>query len=161
MEELNSLSRFDVQYNDETAAYEFITDDNIAYTVTFIDYTSAISADFSVYIFGFERIPMDGKSMYGERIRNTVLYILSCFFEKNTSALVAVYDSLDGKQSGRKRLFDFWYHRFGMDVVCKKDGTFYIDDAENYAIALYAYDHPQRERLEELFDCLLALNFYN
>nr|WP_239059517.1 DUF6169 family protein [Bacteroides sp. 224] len=117
---------------------------------------------FPIYSFIIDRYPGNKKSKDIEnKVRNTILVILSKFFENNQSALVVIYDSIDGRQLYRKRLFDKWYNEFNNGSIAKKEGSFNSSNSETYAIVMYSSSHKNCDEIEKQFDNLLKNNFYN
>lgn len=162
MTELNSLAHFDIKYNYETSSYEFTTDDGVSYTITFIDYSEVMEVDFPVYSFAIERTPETKRCKNGNNaVRNTVIMILSKFFERNENVMIVIYDSSDKRQMCRKRLFDKWFEEFNDGSLYKLDGHFTIDGIENFAMALCNNNHPNLQDVEDKFRKLLDCNFYN
>lgn len=155
-------NRFDFFYSYSDKAYEFTTDDNVKYIITFLEYSSVMDVPFPVYSFIIDRSPDNQKSKdLNNKIRNTILEILNKFFESDNSALVTIYDSVDGKQMCRKRLFDRWYDLFNDGSISKKDGKFKADGQETYAVAIYSSDHEHSNLINSKFNDLLSNNFYN
>ena len=150
----DSQNRFEFFYNDSTGAYEFTTDDDVKYIISFLEYSHVMDVPFSVYSFIIERYP-------DNKIRNTIIEILRKFFESDSSALVTIYDSVDGRQQCRKRLFDRWYELFNDGRISKKDGRFEISKQESYAVAMYSSNHQYSELINSRFEELLLNNFYN
>lgn len=161
MIQLNSLDHFEVIFNEESLSYEFTTDDTIKYIITFIDYAQVIEVQFPFYAFGIERYPENERSISNNKVRNTVIYILSKFFSNNQNALVAIYDSLDGKQMFRKRLFDRWYHLFNDGSVSKVEGCFNSCEEETYAIVIYSNRNNNIDIIKEKFNYLINQDFFN
>ncbi len=162
MKQLNLLSHFNFNYSNAEHAYIFSTDDDVNYFVTFLEYQHVMDVEFPIYSFIIDRYPENKKSKdLQNKIRNTILIILSNFFENNQSALVAIYDSLDGKQLYRKKLFNKWYNEFNGGIIKKKEGKFKANNEETYAIAIYSSNHQFCSEIEEKFEKLLKKNFYN
>ena len=49
MTELNSLNHFDFYYSYSSGTYEFKTEEEITYIITFIDYSDVMGGQFPVY----------------------------------------------------------------------------------------------------------------
>lgn len=94
-------------------------------------------------------------------VKNTIAYILHLFFHSKSNALVSIYDSVDGKQHCRKRLFERWFNEFNDGTLVKIDGTFFIDNEETYAISIYSSGHTDEAIIQMKFKELLQVNFYN
>ncbi|WP_288953527.1 DUF6169 family protein [uncultured Prevotella sp.] len=161
MIESNSLDHFEIVYNGLSGAYEFDTED-CHYIVTFIYYTDVMGLSYPIYSFGIERYPEDKRyHRKDHKVRNTILTILSLFFKNNENALVAVFDSSDGRQLVRHRLFSQWYEEFGRKDYCMLSDCFQIEHETDYAMALFHRDHPGKDELTKAFNDLLKINFYN
>ena len=91
--------------------YRFVTDKGIEYIAYFnrVPIESCV-----VYNFVF------GKSTAGRygmdpKIRNTILGIISDFWEDYEKVLLFVCDSSDGRSESRMRLFQYWYKILNID----------------------------------------------
>lgn len=161
MIQLNSLDRFDIKYNYDTSSYEFSTDDEVNYIITFLEYSNVIGVNFPFYSFIIDRYPENKRSANNNKIRNTILHILNLFFENNQSALVAIYDSIDGRQMHRRRLFNMWYNQFNDGTVSKEEGKFTSGGHETYAIVMYSNKHDNIALIKSKFHYLLDKEFFN
>lgn len=160
---LNSLSHFDICFNYDSGSYEFQTESGIRYSVSFLEYAHVMAVDFPVYSLIIERHIPKGirKKSSGDMVRNTIACIFDLFFAYNQSALISIYDSLDGKQTCRKRLFDYWFSTLNDGKLRKEEGAFMLEDSHTYAVAIFPADHAHSETIIAKFKDLLELNFYN
>ena len=147
--------------NEIEFGYRFETDFGFVYELTFLRYpTLSERSEYVFYMFNIEAVKK-GKVFIDERIRVTVEYVLSLFFENNTDAVVVVMDSSDGKHSARKRLFDKWYYQ-SKNMSIEKYGTFCkTEEIEIIATLFVEKNNPFKNSI--LFDYyeLVKSNFYS
>lgn len=143
--------------------YKFTTIAGVDYFLTFISYPSI--SDFlatNIYMFNIERnesVITSGQD--DEKVRNTVLYVLDLFFSKHEDALISICDVIDGKQFARKRLFDSWFNKFNNNRLIKMEAECEIDGIPTFASLLYSANHYNHRHLEQEFQELVKLNFFN
>ena len=77
------------------------------------------------------------------KIRNTILDIISDFWEDYDEAILFVCDSSDGRSECRMRLFHYWYNKLNIDKDVVK-----ID---------YSVDEIKAALLAKKDNCLLEL----
>ncbi len=106
--------------------YRFLNDDGIEYQVYFSDgsgyFEEHLFANY-VEIFGFRPLS-DTYTFYDKRVAETVIYILSTYFNKNNSIIIFVCDEKDKRQANRSRLFTFWFKKYNDDSLEKIDLVF-------------------------------------
>ncbi len=161
MIQLNSLTRYEVREVD--TGYEFETDSGDLYLLSFIEYPVLSCKDLpcSVFMFNIERIVRGKmKNRHGNKLKNTIVCVLSEFFENHSNSLVTVCDISDGKQFARNRLFNRWYREFGRDLLVKKETSFQIEGVTTFASLFFAINHPLKCQLEAEFHKLSEMNFY-
>lgn len=145
--------------------YQFTTETNINYFVTFIDYPSV--SDFfplKLYMFNIERyVPEDisFRGNNGHKVRNTIISILERFFLINEDALITICDIDDGRQKVRKRLFDSWFDCFNRGRLCKLDAECAIEENVTFASLYFNSGNHNIDILEEEFKKLAEIQFYN
>lgn len=157
---LDLLNPYDLEEIDN--GYQFTTESGVLYFITFIKYLAV--SDFletEVYMFNIERADVCSSSHANtERVRDTVIFVLTTFFEKYSDALLTVYDILDGKQACRKRLFDRWFDMYHQGKIEKDESVFMIGEEKTFASLLFASDHKNKENLKAEFKALVNINFY-
>lgn len=154
------LNHYDVEETEY--GYSFITDSGITYFLTFIAYPAV--SDFlatNIYMFNIERGDMSVGGQDDERIRNTVAFVLTAFFEKHEDALITIYDINDGKQYARKRLFDRWFEMYNAGHLMKIDETCMVEDIQTFVSLMFSAEHYDKENLQKEFKKLAEINFYN
>ena len=119
--------------------YRFVTDRGLEYLAYFnrVPVESCVVYNF---VFGkstTRRCGMDPK------IRNTILDIISDFWEDYDEAILFVCDSSDGRSECRMRLFQYWYNILNIDKDVVK-----ID---------YSVDEIKAALLAKKDNCLLDL----
>lgn len=158
---LSSLIRYEVREVD--AGYEFETDSGDLYLLSFIEYPVLCCDGLpcSVFMFNIERIVRGKlKNQHGNKLKNTIVYVLSEFFGNHANSLVTVCDITDGKQFARNRLFNRWYREFGRGLLVKKETSFQIEGVTTFASLFFAINHPLKRQLEAEFHKLSEMNFY-
>ena len=102
--ELKSLSHYPYSKSID-GEYRFVTDKGIEYIAYFnkVPIESCV-----VYNFVFAK---STAGRYGKdpRIRNTILSIISDFWDDYEEVILFVCDSSDGRSESRMRLFHYWY----------------------------------------------------
>lgn len=99
------------------------------------------------------------------KIRNTVLVILSHFFEEMDNALIAICETKDTLEHARHRLFDRWYRdavsEMNVDWIRRDDAPFSLSDGGmNYAMLYYHKDNSMILPLKAQFQELVYNKFY-
>lgn len=112
-EELDLPCRYKVALDTSRNSYKFTTDTGAQYEVLFVldnaIFTASPLQSFDVYSFAINKL-RPGSGLYDPQIRKTISAILSHFFEDRDRVLTYVYDSTDGKELVRKRMFRRWGH---------------------------------------------------
>ncbi len=161
MTQFNLLNRY--EFDDIENGYSFTTDDGNTYFVYFIEYPLIDTLpDGTLFTFNIERLD-DNNHRNGseQKVRNTILHILASFFEKHERAILSVCDITDGRQKVRKRLFDKWYNDFGATLLEKREAPVIVEGNITYSMLYYRRDNIYKSLLEDGFDELVAVNFYN
>ena len=102
--ELKSLSHYPYSKNID-GEYRFVTDKGVEYIAYFnrVPIESCV-----VYNFVFAKSTV-GRYGMDPRIRNTILGIISDFWDDYEEVILFVCDSSDGRSECRMRLFHYWY----------------------------------------------------
>ncbi len=141
-------------------SFEFLTDQEIRYSVYFIDY-SYLFTDYPViapYIFSFnievlsgdpDAVPLD------DRVGATIWSVFQIFFTKRNNAALYVCDSVDDRQRARKRKFDIWFWKYNDGDIFKEDGSVEAEQQEIYNAILL---HKDNENLQEIVNAFRDLN---
>lgn len=130
--------------------YEFVTSQGITYTIGFIEDDSISSCEsYQFYITKETLRP----SVKDEKIKMAVLALLENFFDLNTSVLVYICDTSDGKEELRSRLFLAWFRTYACasKYVCK-DAHVKVEDTTIYAAIIVRKDNPFIESIVSEFD---------
>ena len=107
----------------DDANYYFETDNGLKYHAYFIEMPSISS----LYSFSFEK--ESGDSYHDTRVRDTIISIMTDFFQSDYPILGYTCDTSDGKHKARQRLFRMWYNKFNDGSLSKYDfeeGDVYI-----------------------------------
>ncbi len=153
------LSPYLLQENDEFS-YEFLTEQEIRYSIYFLDYSFMFS-DYPAIaenIFSFNIDVLDGNadsSITDDRIGVTILAVFNLFFKKLENVGVYVCDSIDDRQLARKRKFDLWFWKYNDGSLLKEDGMALIEGVEIYNSLLL---HKANKRLTEIILAYKELN---
>lgn len=114
-------------------------------------YTSELG-EIPVYAFNIERA-VKGRETTEDKymIRNTVAYVLEMFFRDIDNAILSTCDVDDGKQMGRKRLFDSWYKQLAPDEIQMIDAKVDSGVGMTWATMYYHRDNMFRSLIESAF----------
>jgi hypothetical protein len=128
-----------------------------------MDYAEVFEVDFPIYALTIERfVPRTSEqiSKFDFRILNTILYILNEFFSFNQNATLFLYDTLDERQSARKRLFDNWYKKYNTVNLIKMEKEVLIDTHKTTAALLYSPYNANKDKLIACFNKIIEESFY-
>ncbi len=143
--------------------YCFETDSGNTYFITFLKYPTIsefLSVD--VYMLNIDRADdSNHRNGDGNKVRNTILYIICKFFTLHNDALITICDILDGRQECRRRLFNRWFKEFSGNELSKLEVTCLIEGTVTYASMIFKNDINNRKELEYEFSLLSDINFYN
>ena len=163
-ERLGLLDHFEFWFDETENAYRFDTETGVQYFVT-LPYYAIFDAN--VYMLNIDRVIPNGvcKASRGTKIRNTILLILSYFFEEEDNALIAICETKDSLEHARHKLFDRWYrdavNELKVDWIRRDDAPFTLSDgAQNYAMLYYHKDNSVILPLKTQFQELLYDKFY-
>lgn len=130
--------------------YEFVTSQGITYTIGFIEDDSISSCEsYQFYITKETLRP----SVKDEKIKMAVFSLLENFFEQNSSVLVYICDTSDGKEELRSRLFLAWFKTYSLSekYICK-DAHVKVEHTTIYAAIIVRKDNPLIESIIEEFE---------
>ncbi len=137
----NSKSPYTAQSGEPEGFYEFVTDHGVLYSVGFMEDDSLISSgayQFIISNVNHQVSPSDDK------VRQTIMLLVDCFFSKSNDTLLYLCETGDGKQAMRNRLFQYWFSQYD-----KKDDFTYlstsitdVDGVVNYATIIIRNDNP-------------------
>ena len=80
--------------------YRFETDKGLKYRAYFIEFSSPF---YQLYSFSFDK--EDGEGAYDPRVRDTIITVLTDFFDAENVILGYTCDVTDGRELARKKLF--------------------------------------------------------
>ncbi|MGN0186548.1 MAG: DUF6169 family protein [Paludibacteraceae bacterium] len=103
--DLHSLRPYDFRKADD-ATYYFETENGLKYRAYFIELSATF---YKLYSFSFEK--QEGKVLYDQRIKDTIVTVLADFFASENYILGYTCDITDGREMARKRLFDRWFQQ--------------------------------------------------
>lgn len=151
------LPRYDVVQEDELN-YVFTTDSESLYRLSFIPFCLFEGVpDGTLFVFNIDRDFRGRKADDGNKIRNTVAYVLNLFFSQIENAILTTCEVDDGMQLSRKRLFDRWYRQMNdgriLTMTARQQTGYGVTDATLY----YHRDNMFRKILEQQFSEYIAL----
>lgn len=156
-------NHYDVVENEY--GYQFTTIAGVDYFLTFISYPTVSNfLSTKIYMFNIDRVYNKNSVDLGQddvKVKNTILYVLDVFFREHKDALITICDVVDGKQFARKRLFDSWFQRNNHNRLRKLDADCMIDNIPTFVSLLFSVEHYDQGSLEQEFQQLVAINFYN
>ena len=100
----------------DDATYYFQTDNGLKYKAYFIEFPATF---YKLYSFSFEK--EEGRAPYDSRVEDTIITILSDFFDSENYVLGYTCDVTDGREMARKRLFNRWFQQAKDDSLRKID----------------------------------------
>lgn len=140
---------------------EFTTEFNVVYRASFGDGSGYFPRypEFAhlVRSFAFIVITATGDSIPRDlRVGVTISLILQEHFDENPEdVLFFIHENSDGKQHGRKRMFDAWYRKASTDMLLKQDAEINIGRFSILASILLRRDHPHLEAVLSGFEALV------
>lgn len=142
--------------------YTFFTHSGNQYYVLFLEYNLFDNAPYThVYSITIERVDgNDHNTGANHELRNTILYILNCFFQQHQNALISVCDIAGNKQPYRERLFTAWIKCYAPEDMTCISTPFCMEGKETYAMLLYMRDNIDALAIEATFKQLADNNFY-
>lgn len=159
------------EFESSEEGYVFKTETGAEYVVTFLDYNSMFEdMPIQVYHLAFYKTRKGSeKEKDGERrsnieankVRNTIIHIVTVFFEEHERAIISFCETEDGQQFSRQRLFNLWYSKY-RDIISREEVVFAIsEDLQTYAALYYRKDDLCAKDLAEQFKELAKVNFYH
>jgi len=141
--------------------YRFETDFGSVYELTFLLYPIVNTSEYYLmYMFNIELVKK-GKVCKDDKIRLTIEYVLSIFFQENINAIIIVMDSMDNKQNARQRLFDSWFRQSNYSNVEKYEAACETDDLQLLTMLLIEKSNPFKSQILEDYYDLIKINFYS
>lgn len=134
-----------VQTDDMT--YKFIAQSGVVYTAYFIDISESFGADL-VYTFSFDAT---GKAVKDDRVRCTIVKILSDFFRLKQNSLIVVCETADHKEKARFKLFQKWYDLTNVRNIEKVDIELDLVDYNVRSSLLISQNHPQNHQIKDTY----------
>ena len=147
---INVASPYRVEYGPTIHSYRFLTDYGVGYSIDFVEDDLLVSNE--TYQFIIANLN-NRKSPRDSKLRDTILAIIEEFFQSNESTLLYICETGDGKQSMRKRLFEYWlasYNRkSGFTILSSslqdEDGIW------NFASIIVRNDNPHLKEIASEF----------
>ena len=137
-------------------AYFFETENGVGYRVALANgafYFENLPPYLTVFELSIE-VTNDANTIFiptDKRVEDTLIQILTAFFEDNTNSLVYICDSIDGKHRARHRKFDSWFQRNRLPFLEKHDVAFQTEDFEVLASLIVHKSNPSRLELVQIF----------
>jgi hypothetical protein len=87
------------------------------------------------------------------RIGETVAFVLCKYFDQNQDGLLWFFvDSADGKQAARKRIFQFWYSKAGINNVVLRIEALEVGEEKMYFGVLFSANHQFRNLIDSCIE---------
>lgn len=119
----------------------------------FTDYPEIVCR---IYSFNIDAIEGDPDYSPGDdRVGMTISAVMNLFFSQIDNVAVYVCDSLDERQTARKRKFDLWFYAFNDGSLIKENGLAIVEGIEIYNALLL---HKQNSQLKEIIIAFNELN---
>jgi len=130
--------------------YRFTTDGGSVYEVVFFHQPNDTGVP--LYVFNIDRVVRSTHSDHdANAVRDTVAEIVKAFFEDVDNAIITTCDNVDGKQNGRKRLFDRWYNSLNDGSIQMLSTHVVETEYDTWASMYYHKDNMFKTILERLF----------
>ncbi len=153
------LNPYPLQLNNEYS-YEFVTDQEIRYSVYFLPsgniFEQYPNVANSIYWFTIDAKQGDADaSINDERIGLTVFEVFKVFFANIENVAIYVCDSLDNRHQARHRKFSLWFWRYNDGSILKEDAKAIAGDLVMYNSILV---HRKNPRFPEIINAFKDLN---
>jgi len=161
-EALNLPCLYKVILNPNRNSYHFTTSSKAEYEVLFTFDNNLFSGTelegFGVYSVAINKV-QTGSGGADPEIQKTIFSILNHFFKDRNRVLTYVYDSMDGKELFRKRLFQIWESKFrNNSEILKVDGIIHSEDMEYQSgIIFHSKNSIGSEKVRKAFNDVLDL----
>jgi hypothetical protein len=148
LEAINAMAPYIVHFTQD-GLLRFKTDFGVIITIDFIE-DDLVTTDESYQIILANANKK--KSPNDEKVKDTVLAIVTEFLEEHQSALIYLCETNDGKQLARERLFKTWINAYdyGMRFFCMFTSIVDSEGIMNAAAIIIRNDNPNlREIVNE------------
>lgn len=158
VDRINAMSPYKVMAMTKTNYVTFITEHNVRYVVGF-DLTEVFTRAeaYQFYITNTNHM----KSPRAPKLKETIMAVVTDFFQSNNTAMVYICDTGDGKQAMRNRLFKYWLVESPYYSNVSTASGCVVDEygVKNYASIVVRNDHPKmRDVMDEFFEVIDFLN---
>lgn len=77
-------------------------------------------------------------------VREAIIAIIDDFFEQNNDTLLCICETGDNKQTGRSRLFEYWFSMYSKKALFTMLSTTIVDSdgVSNFATIITRNDNP-------------------
>ena len=141
---VNSHSPYQVKMRVENIYY-FKTDYGMLCSISFMDDYSIWQEGAFQFVIGNENnvsSPLDNK------LRDTIFCIIDEFFHVNPDILLYIYETGDGKQAFRSRLFLRWFNSYeGRSSYVMETAVVEEENIKNFAALIVQKDNPHLETI--------------
>lgn len=155
---INGQSPYKVEEADEENYFEFFTEHDVHYSVGFMPDDCLMQSEaYHLIIVNVANRP----SPSDRKVKDTVLTIVTEFFDKNNTTLLYICDTGDGKQRLRSRLFERWFSTYNKKALYTSVTSSVVDEdgITNYATIIIRNDNPRLvEAIAEFTTTISLLN---
>ena len=158
--ELSLPCRYKVFYNSHSNSYQFSTSSGADYEILFIkDNNLFISTNLEaaeIYSLVINKI-RKGLGGQDPEIQKTIIAILLDFFKNQNRILTYVYDSNDGKELVRKRMFKIWHQKTYHPDLIKLDNSIPTEDCDYHTgIIFHSENHLGKQKIIKTFELIIG-----
>ena len=132
----------------------FTTNYALVYQISFFIDESLYVKD--VYQFVIEEVN-DTHSVHDAKIEQTIVAILTSFFQNPEHSLAFVCDTKQGYASARNHLFQRWFRKYAGSQLIKLDGVIYAEGDVYYTSIITRKDNPNLELLRSNYSNYIEL----
>lgn len=147
---INAVSPYKVEPIRNSGCVVFKTDFGVEYIVGF-DLTEVLvcAETYQFYITNVN----NRKSLSDPKLRETIIAVISDFFESSNTAMLYICDTGDGRQEMRSRLFKHWIVDCPLyDNMATLSGSVIDEDGvKNFATIVVRNDHPKLDDILKEF----------
>jgi hypothetical protein len=144
------LPRYDVTLLDD-GSYYFVTKSGLEYKALFVDNSDLFSRQFQSFEFQFYPINSKKRKGVDEKVKNTIIYLITEFLANEVNVLIFVCDSADNGAESRRNLFAKWHKYSELEFVHKQDFEIIGGQEEKiFASALLNKTNPQFENIIQI-----------
>jgi len=147
------LIPYDWSFDSSLASYTFQLKNGINYKVEIYTTGSLYFPNYSAIknlLYEISVTPDQSPTRHDNRVSITIVDIIKSILD-NGKIIMFICDSSDGKDKGRRKLFDNWFKKYGNGFE-KYDNEILSDECNYYISLLFAVEHPDKKIILNAFE---------